>query len=86
MATYFSATAAARHDQEVRAYFADGLRHGGLDQVATRLAHAASTEPPTFRDLAAELGWAGAADQVNQWAEDGYPGDWFASGAQEAAS
>lgn len=78
MTVYFSPTAAARHDQDVRATFADGLRHGGLDQVATRLAHAATVDPPTFREIAAERGWAAAVDQVNTWAENGYEGDWFA--------
>lgn len=33
-----------------------GMRHGGLDQVATRLAHATTTDPPIYRELAAAAG------------------------------
>lgn len=34
------------------------------------------SDPPTFLEVAAELGWCEAASRVNRWAAAGYEGDW----------
>lgn len=33
-------------------------------------------DPPTYREVAARLGWDEAAARVNRWAAGGYEGDW----------
>ncbi|GAB1642569.1 hypothetical protein [Krasilnikovia sp. MM14-A1259] len=54
-----------------------GLRHHGLNRVRAELAVRATAEPPTYREVAAEIGWPAAADRVNAWAAAGYQGDWW---------
>lgn len=34
----------------------------------------APNDPPTYREVAAQLGWTAAADRVNRWAAAGYEG------------
>lgn len=53
------------------------LHHNGLSQVHAELATQATNDPPTFRELAADIGWPAAADRVNAWAAGGYEGDWW---------
>lgn len=36
----------------------------------------ASAGPPTFRQVAAELGWSEDADRVDRWAGQDYEGHW----------
>jgi hypothetical protein len=74
--TYFSQHAAARHDRQLRRGFEDRLRHHGLNRIGAELAQRPAEEPPTFRDVAGQVGWAEAADRVNRWAANDYLGDW----------
>lgn len=76
MTTYFSEHGAARHDVQLRRGFEDRLRHHGLNRIGAELAQRPQAEPPTFREVAGQVGWAEAADRVNRWAAAGYVGDW----------
>ena len=45
-------------------------------QVAEQLAQPPTGNPPTFLQVAREIGFVPAAEQVNRWCEAGCEGDW----------
>lgn len=75
MTVYFSATAAARHDLDHRARYADGLSHGGLTAVNAELARPAPADPPAYTATAGVLGWAARVEAERSWFEAGQAGD-----------
>jgi hypothetical protein len=73
---HFSPSREVRFDQLRRIRVAEGLRHHALAAVNAELAKPATTNPPTYQQVAEQHGWNTAAGLVNQWMADGSKGEW----------